>query len=88
MRKSKFSEDQIIRMLDQVQSGEKGKGVCHEPGISEGTPYRWRAKYGDLEISEARRLRELEQENRRWKAAVAELTLNKQALKGALSGKW
>lgn len=56
MRKSQFSEDQIIRVLDQVQSREKGKGVCHEPGISEGTSYRWKAKYGGLEISEVRRV--------------------------------
>lgn len=88
MRKSRFSEEQIIRVLDQVQAGEKVKDVCREHGISEGTYYRWKAKYGGLEISEARRLRELEQENRRLKAAVAELTLDKQALKDALSRKW
>lgn len=88
MRKSRYSEEQIIRVLDEVRSGQKVKDVCREHGIAEGTYYRWRAKYGDLEISEARRLRELEQENRRLKAAVAELTLDKQALKDALSRKW
>lgn len=88
MRKSRFSEEQIIRVLDQVQAGEKVKDVCREHGISEGTYYRWKAKFGGLDISEARRLRELEQENRRLKAAVAELTLDKQALKDALSRKW
>lgn len=88
MRKSRYSEEQIIRVLDEVRSGQKVKDVCREHGIAEGTYYRWRAKYGDLEVSEARRLRELEQGNRRLKAAVAELTLDKQALKDALSRKW
>jgi len=88
MRKSRFSEEQIIRVLDQVQAGEKVKDVCREHGISEGTYYRWKAKFGGMDISEARRLRELDQENRRLKAAVAELTLEKQALKDVLSRKW
>lgn len=87
MRKSRYSEEQIIRVLDEVRSGQKVKDVCREHGIAEGTYYRWRAKYGDLDISQARRLRELEQENRRLKAAVAELTLDKQALKDALTRK-
>jgi len=88
MRKSRFSEEQIIRVLAEVQSGQKVKDVCREHGISEGTYHRWKAKYGGLDISEARRLRELEQENRRLKSAVAELTLDKQALKDALARKW
>jgi putative transposase len=71
-----------------VESGQRVKDVCREQGISEGTYYRWKAKFGGLEVSEARRLRELEQENRRLKSAVAELTLDKQALKDALSRKW
>ena len=88
MRKSRFSEEQIIRVLAEVESGQRVKEVCREHGISEGTYYRWKAKYGGMDVSEARRLRELEQENRRLKAAVAELTLDKQALKDALSRKW
>lgn len=88
MRKSRFSEEQIIRVLGQVESGQRVKDVCREHGISEGTYYRWKAKYGGMDVSEARRLRELEQENRRLKTAVAELTLDKQALKDALSRKW
>jgi putative transposase len=88
MRKSRFSEEQIIRILGEVESGQRVKDVCREQGISEGTYYRWKAKFGGLEVSEARRLRELEQENRRLKSAVAELTLDKQALKDALSRKW
>ena len=88
MRKSRYSEEQIIRVLDEVRSGQKVKDVCREHGIAEGTYYRWRSKYGDLNVSEARRLRELEQENRRLKSAVADLTLDKQVLKEALSRKW
>jgi putative transposase len=88
MRKSRFTEEQIIRVLDEVQGGQQVKDVCREQGISQGTYYRWKSKYGGLNISEARRLRELEQENRRLKSAVAELTLDKQALKEALSRKW
>lgn len=88
MRKSRFSEEQIIGVLKAVESGRKVADVCREQGISEGTYFRWRAKLGGLEVSEARRLRELEEENRRLKHAVAELTLDKQILKEALSRKW
>lgn len=66
----------------------RSSDVCREHGISEGTYYRWKAKFGGMDVSEARRLRELEQENRRLKAAMAELTLDKQALKDALSRRW
>ena len=88
MRKSRFSEEQIIRVLSQVESGQRVREVCREHGISQGTYHRWKAKYGGLDVSEARRLRELEEENRRLKSAVAELTLDKQVLKEALSRKW
>ncbi len=88
MRKSRFSEEQIIRVLDQVESGQRVKDVCREHGVSQGTYYRWKSKFGGMGVSEARRLRELEQENRRLKVAVAELTLDKQVLKEALSRKW
>lgn len=85
MRKSRFSEEQIIRLLGRVEAGELVKDVCRDIGISENTYYRWKAKFGGMDVSEARRLKELEQENRRLKAAVAELTLEKQALKEVLS---
>jgi len=88
MRKSRFSEEQIIGVLKAVESGRKVAEVCREQGISEGTYFRWKAQFGGLEVSEARRLRELEEENRRLKHAVAELTLDKQILKEALSRKW
>lgn len=88
MRKSRFTEEQIIRVLDQVRSGHKVKDVCREHGVSEGTYYRWKAKFGGMDVSDARRLRELETENRRLKAAVAELTLDKQIMKEVIERKW
>ena len=88
MRRSRFSEEQVIGVLKAVESGQKVADVCRERGISQGTYFRWKAKYGGMEVSEARRLRELEEENRRLKHAVAELTLDKQILKEALSRKW
>jgi len=75
-------------VLKSVESGQKVADVCRQHGISQGTYFRWKAKYGGLEVSEARRLRELEEENRRLKHAVADLTLDKQILKEALSRKW
>ena len=88
MRKRRFSEEQIIKILRQVEAGEAVKDVCRQHGFSEGTYYRWKAKYGGMGISEARRLKELERENRRLKNAVAELTLDNQALKEVLARKW
>ena len=88
MRKSRYSEEKIFGVLRQVESGQKVKDVCREHGISENTYYRWKAKYGGMTVSEARRLKELETENRRLKSAVAELTLDKQILKEALDRKW
>ena len=88
MRKTRYSEEQIIRVLQEVESGSTVKDVCREHGIAEGTYYRWKSKYGGLDVSEARRLKELERENRRLKAAVADLTLREQALKEALQRKW
>ncbi len=88
MRKSRCSEEQIIRVLQEVEHGSTVQVVCREHGIAEGTYYRWKSKFGGMDVSEARRLKELEVENRRLKTAVADLTLREQVLKEALSRKW
>lgn len=88
MRKSKFSEQQIVGILKQVESGLPMAEACRQSGISAQTFYRWRAKYGGMDASEAKRLRELEEENRKLKRLVAEYALDNVALKDALSGKY
>jgi putative transposase len=87
MRKSKFSEEQIIKVL-QEGAGAKVQDVIRRLGITETTFYRWKAKYGGLDVSEAKRLKALEDENRRLKMLVADLTLDKQALQHLLGKKW
>ena len=88
MRKSRYTEEQIIRVLRQVESGQKVKDVIREHGISEQTYYRWKSKYGGMEVSEAKRLKALEVENRRLKKLVADLSLDKQMLQEVLDRKW
>jgi putative transposase len=88
MRRSQFSEEQIIGILREVEAGLKVADAIRQHGISEQTYYRWKAKYGGLEVSEARRLRQLEDENRRLKQMVADQALDIQALKLVLSKKW
>lgn len=88
MRKSRYSEEQIIRVLRQVEQGQKVKDVCREHGIAEQTYYRWKSKYGGMGVSDARRLKELEAENRRLKKLVADLSLDKQMLQEVLDRKW
>lgn len=88
MKRSKFTEVQIIGILKQAEAGVALSELCRQHGISEATFYRWRSKYGGLEASEAKRLRELEEENRKLKRLVADLSLDCVALKDALSGKY
>ena len=84
MKKSRYSEEQIIGALKQMEAGRAVKELARELGVSEATIYTWKSKYGGLEVNEARRLRELEEENRRLKHMVADLSLDKEALKGVI----
>ena len=88
MRKSKFTEAQIINALKENESGRKVGDLARELGVSVATFYAWRRKYGGMDVSEAKRLRELEAENARLKSMYAESQLDVKALKDALSKKW
>lgn len=81
MRNSRFSPDQVVQILKEAEAGTSLTDLCRRHGISQQTFYRLKAKYGGLEVSDARRLRQLEEENRRLRQAVADLTLDNQALK-------
>ena len=87
MRKTKFNEDQILGVLREAEAGRTVGEIARTHGITAQTYYRWKAKYGGLQLSEAKRLRVLEDENRRLKHVVADLTLDNQALKGLLGKK-
>lgn len=88
MRKTKFTEEQIIGALKEHENGLKTGEICRRLGIVQHTFYRWKAKYGGMDVSEARRLRELEDENRKLKMIVAEQAVDIRALKDVLSRKW
>lgn len=88
MRKTRFSEEQIIGLLKEAEAGRRVADVCREHGISEPTFYRWKSKYSGMEVSDAKKLRALEDENRRLKQLVADQQLDNQALKAALGKKW
>ena len=81
MKKSRFTEQQIVQILKQADAGLKTADICREYGISETTYYNWKAKYGGMESSDIKRLRELEAENQRLKRMYAELSLDHQILK-------
>ena len=82
MKKSRYTEEQIIGILKQHEAGRRVPDLAREHGISEATIYTWKSKYGGMDVSEAQRLRSLEDENRRLKQLVADLSLDKEALKG------
>ena len=88
MRKTRFGEEKIVKILHEAEAGRKVQDLCRDYGISEQTYYRWKKKDGGLQVSEAKRLRQLEDENRRLKKLVADLSLDKEALQDVLSRKW
>lgn len=88
MKRSRFTEEQIISTLKQVEAGAKVQDVIRKLGVTEQTYYRWKAKYGGMEASDAKKLRALEDENRRLKQMVADQALDIQALKAVVSKKW
>ena len=88
MKRSRFTEEQIIGVLKEHEAGMKTADLCRKHGISEATFYNWKAKFGGMEVSEARRLKALEEENAKLKKLLAESMLNEAALKELLTKKW
>ena len=87
MKKSRFSEEQIIGFIKEVEAGMPVTALCRKHGFSDASFYKWRAKFGGMDISEARRLRELEGENAKLKKLLAEAHLDMEALKTAFGVK-
>jgi putative transposase len=88
MKGKRFTEEQIISVLKESEAGAETRDLCRRHGSSEQSFYRWKAKYGGMDVSDAKKLRMLEDENRRLKHIVAELMLDVAALKGVLGNKW
>ena len=88
MKGTRYSEEQIVRILGEVEGGRSIAETSRQYGVSEGTIHRWRKRFGGMELSEVKRLRELEAENSRLKGIVADQALDIVALKELLRGKW
>jgi putative transposase len=88
MRKSRFTEEQKISIPEQAAAGGQVRELCRKHGITEQTFYRWRGKYDGLQVSDAKRLKALEDENRRLKKLVADLSLDNAMLKDVVGRKW
>lgn len=88
MRGARYSEEQIVGILKEHEAGVGTEELCRRHGISQQTFYRWKAKYGGLEVGDAQKLKSLEDENRRLKRLVADLALDNAALKDVLSKNW
>ena len=87
-RKSQFTDEQIIRALREIDNGAKTTDVCRRLGITEQTIYRWKQKFGGMDVNEAKRLRALEDENAKLKKLLADQLLDNAALKAVLGKKW
>lgn len=85
MKRGRFSEEQIIGVLKQHEAGRRVTDLAREIGVSEATIYTWKSKYGGMEVSDAQKLRSLEDENRRLKHLVADLSLDKEVLKAVIT---
>ena len=88
MRKSKFTEHQIVSMLKQHEAGAKVAEICREHGISNATFYQWKSKYGGLDASQLKLVKELQEENSRLKRMYAELSMMHDSLKQVVEKKW
>ena len=88
MTRKRYTEEQIIAVLKEAQSGVACAELCRKHGMSDATFYKWRAKYSGMEVSDVKKMRALEDENRRLKHIVADLTLDNQALKFVNSKNW
>ena len=88
MKRSRFTEEQIIGILREQEAGMTTAEVCRRHGISQGSFYKWKSKYGGMEVSDAKRLKGLEDENRRLKKLLAEAMLDNAMLKDIASKKW
>jgi putative transposase len=88
MKRSRFTEEQIIAVLREQEAGAKGADLCRKHGMSEATLYNWKAKYGGMDVSDAKRLKALEDENAKLKKLLAESMLDVSALRELLGKKW
>jgi len=88
MKKSRFTETQIVSVLKEADAGESVKDLCRKYGISDATYYNWKSKYGGLDASELKRMKELEAENSKLKRMYADLALEIRAMKDVLAKKW
>jgi len=88
MKRKRYTEEQIISILKEHEAGASAPELSRRHGVSEQSIYRWKAQFGGMEVSEAKRLRELEAENAKLKRLLAEAELDKAALKELVAGKW
>lgn len=87
MKKDRFSESEMVKVVKRLESGESPQALCKEVGIVSSTLYKWKSKYGGMEVSQVKRLKELEDENRRLKKMYADLALDHELLKEVLEKK-